>query len=58
MLAENVTLKTELNRFSDCNMKDMGISQIGGSNALVVSSVREVPLQSSRVSQLYLRESA
>lgn len=55
---ENLTLKTELNKFSDYNMKDMGVSQLGGSNALVVSSVREVPLQSSRVSQLYLRESA
>lgn len=35
----------------------MGVSHLG-SQALVVSSVREVPLQSSRVSQLYLRESA
>jgi hypothetical protein len=55
---ENLTLKAELNKFSDYNMKDMGVSQLGGSHALVVSSVREVPLQSSRVSQLYLRESA
>lgn len=58
MLSENLALKVEINKFSDFNMKDLGISQLGGSQALVVSSVREVPLQSSRVSQLYLRESA
>lgn len=44
LLEENQTLKAEINKFSDFNLKDLSNLQGMGSSALAISNVREVHL--------------
>ncbi len=44
LLEENQSLKAEINKFSDFNLKDLSNLQGINSNAMTVSNVREVHL--------------